>query len=59
MGKKSKPPKNTAQTKEKKKVLIPLPVIPGDEKTLHDEMADLFEEDQVTHRHGRTEPERD
>lgn len=38
---------------------IPLVSVPTDRDMLAEEMAELFEEDQVTHQHGRTEPERD
>ena len=44
---------------EKPRKQIPLVSVPGDKEMLADEMAELFEEDQVTHQHGRTEPERD
>jgi hypothetical protein len=49
--------KKTSQDKPRKP--IPLVSVPGDEEMLASEMAELFEEDQVTHQHGRTEPERD
>ncbi len=44
---------------EKPRKQIPLVSVPGDREMMADEMAELFEEDQVTHKHGRTEPERD
>jgi hypothetical protein len=38
---------------------IPLVSVPHDHDLLADEMAELFEEDQVTHKHGSSEPEGD
>ena len=38
---------------------IPLVSVPNDQEMIADEMAELFEEDQVTHKHGNTEPEGD
>ncbi len=33
--------------------------VPNDKDMIAQEMADLFEEDQVTHKHGNSEPEGD
>lgn len=33
--------------------------VPHDDDAIAQEMAELFEEDQVTHQHGSTEPEGD
>ena len=33
--------------------------VPNDEEMIAQEMAELFEEDQVTHKHGSSEPEGD
>jgi hypothetical protein len=33
--------------------------VPHDNDVMADEMAELFEEDQVTHKHGSSEPEGD
>ena len=33
--------------------------VPDDQAFIDQEMADLFEEDQVTHKHGSSEPEGD
>lgn len=33
--------------------------VPNDRDMIAQEMADLFEEDQVTHQHGNSEPEGD
>jgi len=38
---------------------IPLVSVPNDREVIADEMAELFEEDQVTHKHGSAEPEGD
>ncbi len=38
---------------------IPVVSVPNEEELIAQEMADLFEEDQVTHKHGSSEPEGD
>lgn len=38
---------------------IPLVSVPNDRDMIAEEMAELFEEDQVTHKHGSSEPEAD
>lgn len=38
---------------------IPLVSVPNDRDNIADEMADLFDEDKVTHQHGSSEPEAD
>ncbi len=38
---------------------IPLVSVPNDGEMIAEEMAELFEEDQVTHEHGNSEPEGD
>jgi len=50
--------KNEIDQQEKKN---PLNVIEAsyESQSIHNEMADLFEEDEVTHQHGGTEPEAD
>ena len=53
--KKPDPPK----AEEKKPQLIPLPLIQDEQADAANEMEELFNEDKVTHEHGRTEPERD
>lgn len=58
----SKHPKEPTPRKKKgkpKSIEIPLPIVPNDEPTMEDEMSELFNEDKVKHKHGRTEPERD
>lgn len=54
-----KPPHKPEAPKPKKKKEIPIVSVPTDREMIADEMAELFDEDQVTHQHGRTEPERD
>ena len=46
---------------EKTKISKELNVVsvPNDEEMIAQEMAELFEEDQVTHKHGSSEPEGD
>lgn len=43
--------------KERKE--IPLVSVPNDDEAIAQDMAELFEEDQVTHKHGSAEPEGD
>ncbi|MGH2397750.1 MAG: hypothetical protein ACRDFW_12375 [bacterium] len=38
---------------------IPLLSVPNDRDMIAEEMADLFDEDKVTHQHGSSEPEAD
>lgn len=38
---------------------IPLVSVPNDRDMIAEEMADLFDEDKVTHKHGSAEPEAD
>lgn len=38
---------------------IPLVSVPNDRDMIADEMAELFDEDKVTHQHGSSEPEAD
>ncbi len=55
----TKKPGPSKKHPDKPRKQIPLVSVPGDREMLAEEMAELFEEDQVTHQHGRTEPERD
>ncbi len=43
----------------KPKKEIPLISTPHDDEIMAQEMADLFDEDRVTHQHGNSEPEKD
>lgn len=38
---------------------IPLVSVPNDRDMIAEEMAELFDEDRVSHRHGSSEPEAD
>jgi hypothetical protein len=38
---------------------IPLISVPNDRDMIAEEMAELFEEDKVSHQHGSSEPEAD
>jgi hypothetical protein len=55
------PPKPTApsETEAKPRKEIPLVSVPNDREMMADEMAELFDEDRVTHQHGSSEPEAD
>ncbi|WP_447977802.1 hypothetical protein [Candidatus Nitrospira bockiana] len=44
---------------EKNRKELPLVSVPDDRELLAQEMAELFEEDKVTHQHGSSEPEAD
>ena len=59
MGKESKDKKPVPPEDKKKPVHIPLTPIRDDSQELEEEMQEAFEEDQVRHKHGHTEPERD
>ena len=62
MSKEPKHQKERNKTKsepKKKPVENPFTILPSDEKSVDDEMNDLFNEDKVEHKHGNTEPERD
>jgi hypothetical protein len=48
----------TGQSPKARKEL-PLIATPNDQQAMEEEMADLFDEDRVTHQHGGTEPEAD
>jgi hypothetical protein len=54
-------PESSAKTPKKPKSSRELKVVsvPSDEDMIAEEMAELFEEDQVTHKHGSSEPEGD
>ena len=54
-------PKPTApsETEVKPRKEIPLVSVPNDREMMADEMAELFDEDRVTHQHGSSEPEAD
>ena len=61
-----KPPQNPKAPKQKAgdedtkaRKEIPLVSVPNDRDMIADEMAELFDEDKVTHQHGSSEPEAD
>ena len=47
------------ETEVKARKEIPLVSVPNDREMMADEMAELFDEDRVTHQHGSSEPEAD
>lgn len=55
---KNNPPAEDAKNPAKKRKEIPLVSVPNEDEIAQD-MAELFEEDQVTHKHGSAEPEGD
>lgn len=57
--KKPKKPESTEPEEPKPRKEIPLVSVPNDRDMIAQEMADLFDEDKVTHKHGGTEPEAD
>lgn len=57
MSEKPKQPKPEEAPKARKE--IPLVSVPNDREMIAEEMAELFEEDKVSHQHGSSEPEAD
>ncbi|MCP9446356.1 MAG: hypothetical protein NNA22_02145 [Nitrospira sp.] len=53
------PEEPKAEIPPKTRKELPLVSVPDDGDMLAQEMAELFEEDKVSHRHGGSEPERD
>ena len=51
------PPKAEDQPKPRKE--IPLVSVPNDRDMIAEEMAEMFDEDRVSHQHGSSEPEAD
>jgi hypothetical protein len=51
------PPSTQNETKPRKE--IPLISVPNDRDMIAAEMAELFDEDRVSHQHGSSEPEAD
>lgn len=47
------------QDEPKARKEIPLVSVPNDRDMIAEEMAELFDEDKVTHKHGSSEPEAD
>lgn len=50
-------PPSASQPKPRKE--IPLISVPNDRDMIAEEMAELFDEDRVSHQHGSSEPEAD
>ncbi|GKS57262.1 hypothetical protein YTPLAS18_07890 [Nitrospira sp.] len=44
---------------QKPRKTLPMVSIPDDDQLMAEEMADLFDEDRVSHQHGSSEPEAD
>ncbi len=61
----SRPTENSAEPgpgpdkEPKPRKELPLVSVPDDQTLIEEEMAELFEEDRVTHQHGSAEPEGD
>jgi hypothetical protein len=49
----------TPPEEPKSRKVIPLVSVPDDRDMIAEEMAELFDEDRVTHKHGSAEPEAD
>ena len=56
---KPKKPASPEPEEPKPRKEIPLVSVPNDRDMIAQEMADLFDEDKVRHKHGGTEPEAD
>ena len=56
---KSKPPVPADDAAPKPRKEIPLVSVPNDRDMIAAEMAELFDEDRVSHQHGSSEPEAD
>ena len=50
---------STPEEKPKARKELPLISVPDDRDMIAEEMAELFEEDKVSHQHGSSEPEAD
>ena len=48
-----------AESKNKTRKEIPLVSVPNDRDMIAEEMAEMFDEDRVSHQHGSSEPEAD
>jgi hypothetical protein len=53
------PEPSLPEEKPKARKEIPLIAVPDDGAVMAEEMAELFEEDKVSHQHGSSEPEAD
>jgi hypothetical protein len=48
-----------AESEKKTRKEIPLVSVPNDRDMIAEEMAEMFDEDRVSHQHGSSEPEAD
>ena len=55
----SQRPSEQTDQEPKARKQIPLISVPNDRDMMAEEMAELFDEDKVTHKHGSSEPEAD
>jgi hypothetical protein len=55
----SEPKPKEPQAQPPKRKEIPLISVPNDRDMIAEEMAELFDEDRVSHQHGSSEPEAD
>ena len=53
------PNQPSPEEKPKARKELPLVSVPDDRDMIAEEMADLFDEDKVSHQHGSSEPEAD
>ena len=53
------PESPTPETVAKVRKEIPLVSVPNDRDMIAEEMAEMFDEDRVSHQHGSSEPEAD
>ncbi len=56
---KPKKPEPASEEAPKARKEIPLISVPNDRDMIAEEMAELFDEDRVSHQHGSSEPEAD
>ena len=54
-----RPEPSSPEEASKPRKEIPLVSVPNDRDMIAEEMAELFEEDKVSHQHGSSEPEAD
>jgi hypothetical protein len=60
MSDKPKQPESSKKEEEpKSRKEIPLISVPNDRDMIAEEMAEMFDEDRVSHQHGSSEPEAD
>jgi len=59
MSDKPKQPEPEPEPVPKTRKEIPLVSVPNDRDMIAEEMAELFDEDRVSHQHGSSEPEAD